>query len=206
MNAFISKLKWLLIIPLIFMAVVWVSQNTTRDKLPVLIELPAFDLKTQDGAPFSKQNLLGHVTLINFIFTSCPTVCPLLTQRMKSIVSATDNPQLRFVSISVDPETDSPNVLKKYGDKFGADWTKWTFLTGTLGAISEVVVKGFKIVLIRDKKNTTTSEAKDLFDITHGEHFVLVDKHANIRAYRMIATDTEQTEVLDLLNDLEKED
>ncbi|MFM8270351.1 MAG: SCO family protein, partial [Pseudomonadota bacterium] len=101
------------------------------------------------------------------------------------------------VSISVDPEHDSPEVLKKYGDKFGVDWNRWHFLTGPLETISEVVVKGFKVVLLR--------EAKDLMDITHGEHFVLVDKQGYIRAYRMIADAPSKKDVVELLQKLAKE-
>jgi protein SCO1/2 len=116
---------------------------------------------------------------------------------MKEITKEVSNPSIQFLSISVDPENDSPEVLKKYGDKFGVDWSRWNFVIGPLEKISEVVVKGFKIVFIRD--------TKDILEITHGEHFVLVDKQGTIRAYRMISDEESKKEVLRLLEQLAKE-
>lgn len=205
MNSLIRKLKWVLLIPVIFMGLIWFSQQSSiqNPKLPVLASLPELELKTQEGKTFSRKDFLGHVTLVNFIFTSCPTVCPVLTQKMKEIVSEIQNPEIRFVSLSVDPENDSPEVLKKYGEKYGADWSRWTFLTGPLNTISEVVIKGFKVSLVREKKQNHPDETRDLFDITHGEHFVLVDKQGNIRAYRMISNEEGKKEIIHLLQQLQ---
>jgi len=195
-----KSLKWILLVPVLVFFFVWVGHRKnmqTLETLPKLIQIPAFELKNQDGALYGNKNLLGRVTLVNFIFTSCPTVCPLLTQKMKEITKEVSNPSIQFLSISVDPENDSPEGLKKYGDKFGVDWSRWNFVTGPLEKISEVVVKGFKVVFIRD--------TKDILEITHGEHFVLVDKQGTIRAYRMISDEESKKEVLSLLEQLAKE-
>ena len=207
MTSLIQKIKWLLLIPVVFMGIVWFSQQRSLQnvKLPVLSSLPELELKTQEDKKYFRKDFLGHVTLVNFIFTSCPTVCPVLTQKMKELVNEAQNPEFRFVSISVDPENDSPAVLKKYGEKFGANWSRWTFLTGPLTEISEVVIRGFKVGLVREKKKSALDETRDLFDITHGEHFVLVDKQGNIRAYRMISGEEGKKEILQLLEQLQSE-
>lgn len=195
-----KTLKWILLVPVLVFFFVWVGhqKNTSSPQpLPKLIELPAFELKNQEGAPFGNKNLLGRVTLVNFIFTNCPTVCPLLTKKMSDLTKQISNPSIQFLSVSVDPENDSPEVLKKYGDKFGVDWTRWNFVTGPLEKISDVVVKGFKVVFVRD--------TKDILEITHGEHFVLVDKQGTIRAYRMISDEESKKEVVSLLEQLAKE-
>jgi len=195
-----KTLKWILLVPLLIFFGVWVGhfKNARRPQpLPRLIRIPSFELKNQEGSSFENKNLLGRVTLVNFIFTNCPTVCPLLTQRMKELSDIVSNPTVQFLSISVDPENDSPEVLKKYGEKYGVDWSRWNFVTGPLDKISEVVVKGFKVVFLR--------ETKDILDITHGEHFVLVDKQGYIRAYRMISDEESKKEVTSLLEQLAKE-
>ncbi|NBT58343.1 SCO family protein [bacterium] len=195
-----KHLKWILAVPVVVFFFVWLGHkknSQTQKLLPRLIEIPEFHLRTQEGFPFEKKNFLGRVTLVNFIFTNCPTVCPLLTQKMKEVVAMISNPEIQFVSISVDPENDTPEVLKKYGERFGADWSKWTFLTGPLDQISDIVVKGFKVVFVRD--------SKDLLDITHGEYFVLVDKTGYIRAYRMISDESSKKDLVNLLQSLAKE-
>ena len=115
------------------------------------------------------------------MFTRCPSVCPLLTAKFKALqAELTELPELRFVSISVDPEHDTPEVLAAYAKRFGADTRRWSFLTGPLDAVDQTVVKGFKIHI---GKPTPNEEDPTLMDIMHGEHFVLVDREGVIRGY-----------------------
>ncbi len=158
--------------------------------LPVLAKIPDFQLSTQDNKVVGLKDFLGSVLIVNFIFTSCPNTCPLLTQQMKKIEDRVSSARtnVKLVSISVDPQTDTPTVLKAYGEKYRADFKQWTFLTGPLKDIEKVVVEGFKIGLDRQvapttTATTTTSTATTLMDITHGEHFVIVDQAGQIRAF-----------------------
>lgn len=199
--AFLKSLKWLLAIPLLFLLVLYFVQNregSRKGLLPPIVTLPPFQLADQDGLFFSRENFLGKVSVVNFIFTHCPTVCPLLTQKMKSLSLEVADPQVQFISISVDPENDTSAVLKAYANQYGVDLNRWKFLTGPLETISKTVVEGFKVVMIRN-------EAKDLFDITHGEHFILIDKKASIRAYRLLENPTDQKEMIQLIKALSSE-
>jgi len=173
--------------------------------LPKLLAVPEFQFLNQEGKELTSRDLLEQVTLVNFIFTKCPTVCPILTQTMKEISSRTTNPRIHFLSISVDPEHDTPAVLKAYAEKQGADLSRWNFLTGPLDRISDAVIKGFKMTLIKEPKKNAQKEVEDLYDITHGEHFVLVDKDGYIRAFRAIQTEADKQSVLSDLEALSLE-
>ena len=172
----------------------WVALITVAFALPVLRSvtrdlpeppmvygaLPEFTLTNQDGEPFGLQDLTGKVWIANFIFTSCGDVCPRLTGRMRELQERLDNmgDAVHLVSISVDPDRDTPEVLNDYAQRFTARPGFWTFLTGPLDAIEETVVSGFKMGMQR-----TEVEDTGFFDIVHGERFVLVDQAANIRGY-----------------------
>jgi protein SCO1/2 len=146
---------------------------------PVLSTLPAFAMTDQTGQPFGTRDLLGKVWVADFIFTACPTACPMLTQRMVDIEQRARQlgPDFHLVSFTVDPERDSPARLAAYAAQYKADPHKWSFLTGPLKDVEAAVIDGFKIGIDRHKT------ADDFWDIVHGEHIVLVDRHLHIRGY-----------------------
>lgn len=146
---------------------------------PLLGDVPPFSLRDQTGRTFGRADLAGKTWVADFVFTRCPTACPLLTQKMAEVERRAHNlgPSFHLVSFSVDPEHDTPEVLASYAAQVHADPQKWTFLTGPLGAIEDAVVRGFKIGVDRTKTKD------DFFDIVHGEHLVVVDARARIRGY-----------------------
>jgi len=147
--------------------------------VPVLGDVPSFTLRDQTGRAFSLADLGGKTWVADFVFTRCPTACPLLTAKMAEIERRARHlgPTFHLVSFSVDPEHDTPEVLAAYAAPYHADPQKWTFLTGPLGDIEAAVVQGFKIGVDRTKTKD------DFFDIVHGEHLVVVDAHGRIRGY-----------------------
>lgn len=155
--------------------------------LPELGAVPAFSLESQEGTPFGSKQLDGHVWAVAFMFTRCPTVCPRVTRFMQKLQSSAKSKHvdLRLLSISVDPENDTPQVLKAYARRFDADLTSWSFLTGDFEAIKKTSEEGFKLAL----EGRADPKAKD-FGIVHGSHLVLVDQRAKIRGY--YRTDDEQ--------------
>ncbi len=170
-------------------------------------ELPAFEFRDQHSAPFGTDRFRGRVSIVNFIFTSCPDVCPLLTRKMKEMKdkAAKRGLDLQFVSISVDPETDTPDVLKSYASVHEAEAPNWFFLTGPLDLIQSVIVDSFKVAVLRGQTaaagqapNPADSELESLMEITHGEQFALVDRQARIRAYRRGDQNAALNELLDL--------
>lgn len=143
------------------------------------LALPGFELTNQRGEPFSLENLRGKIWVADFVFLSCPTVCPKLTKRMSEIQHRTRNlgDAFHLVTFTVDPENDTPERLAAYAYANKASPGRWTFLTGSLDTIEQTVVKGFKMAM--GKEETSPG----LFSIFHGERLVLVDQEGRIRGY-----------------------
>jgi protein SCO1/2 len=150
-----------------------------RPPLPVMGAVPAFHLTDEHGAPYESSAMTGHVSVIDFIFTRCPSSCPRLTARMGELQQrlARDRSPVRLVSFSVDPENDTPPVLAAYAAKAGADPQRWTFVTGPLNDVTRAVVLGFKVSAVK-----VATGASD-YDVTHGDWFVLTDGAGAIRGY-----------------------
>ncbi|MBL8990933.1 MAG: SCO family protein [Phycisphaerae bacterium] len=91
--------------------------------------IPAFDLVDQSGQRHSLDLFRGRVTIVGFVFTNCPLACPAMTAQMASLQQALKDTTVRLASISLDPEHDTPAILKAYGENVGADFTRWVFLT-----------------------------------------------------------------------------
>ena len=109
--------------------------------LPKIKPAPEFTLTNQDGKRLALKDLRGKALAITFIFASCADTCPLLTAKMAGIQNKLGNafgPQVNFVSITVDPERDTPEVLKRYAEAHKANPAGWAFLTGTPAEIREV--------------------------------------------------------------------
>jgi protein SCO1/2 len=110
-------------------------------QLPVIGLAPPFALISQDGKPMALSDLRGKVVAVTFIYTGCPDVCPLLTQKMVDVqeaLGADFGAKIAFVSISLDPERDTPEVLKDYAQFWGANLAGWSFLTGSPEAVRDV--------------------------------------------------------------------
>jgi protein SCO1/2 len=112
-----------------------------RQQLPVIGAAPQFTLTSQDGKPVALADLRGKVVAVAFIYTGCPDICPMLTQRMVQIqdeLGPDFGAKIAFVSISLDPEHDTAEVLKDYAKFWGAKPEGWTFLTGSPEAVRDV--------------------------------------------------------------------
>jgi protein SCO1/2 len=151
-----------------------------------MFQLPKFALTDERGRPFGSGDLAGRVWVASFIFTSCPSICPKLMAELAKIqaeLRAADLP-VRIVSFSVDPVSDTPEKLAAYGRRFGADPSRWTFLTGPLGQVEDAVKRGFRLAMERTVTRVKDERGeRDLFDIVHGSRFVLVDGGGGIRGY-----------------------
>jgi protein SCO1/2 len=169
------------------------GERTTKGDLG---HVPTFAFTDQNGQPLTDRDLRGGVWVANFIFTRCPTACPMLTAKFKALQQQLGPlPGVRFVSISVDPEHDTPEVLAAYAKRFSADTSRWSFVTGPLAEIEKTVVRGFKIHVGKPKPRAADPS---LIDIMHGEHFVLVDQSGQIRGYYR----SEKLELEELQTDL----
>jgi len=131
---------------LVLMAVELRSSGTVhqirQDRvLPRIGPAPEFTLTSQDGEKFALASLRGKVVAVTFIYTSCTSTCPVLTPMMSFVqdqLGADFGAKIAFVSITVDPERDTPEVLKEYAQAFGANLAGWSFVTGSSEAIQDV--------------------------------------------------------------------
>jgi len=121
---------------------VWALEAKSNDRLPTVGPAPAFALTNQFGERVSLADYRGEVLAVTFIYTSCKDTCPLLTAKMAMIqrkLGADFGSNIRFASISVEPELDTPAMLKAYADNYGANLAGWSFLTGPRKEIQGVV-------------------------------------------------------------------
>jgi protein SCO1/2 len=110
-------------------------------QLPTIGAAPNFALISQDGAPVELRDFRGKVVVVTFIYTFCPDICPMLTAKMADVqddLGRDFGAKIAFISITVDPERDTPAVLKEYAQAYGANLAGWTFLTGSPPAILDV--------------------------------------------------------------------
>ena len=142
-----------------------------------LPRISSFELTNQAGDTFGSKNLAGKPYVTAFFFTSCVTICPKIMGAMASLQSTFKAKQMdvHLVAITVDPETDTPERLKAAGQKAGADFSQWTFLTGTKAKVTEVVVQNFKTFI-----GAREDLGDNLFDIGHGARFVVVDGQGSV--------------------------
>lgn len=181
------------------------SQEITEPSriIPVVGTVPEFTLTDQSGKPFGTSDLKGKIWVMDLIFTNCAGTCPMLTVEMANLQkSLKKTKDIHLVSISVDPNNDTPEVLAEYAKKYNADLTNWHFLTGKVSTIYTVAKDGFKM--------TVDSVSDDVMNpILHSERFALVDKKGRIRAF-YTGTEPESkgkllTDIGDLLREEKKE-
>jgi protein SCO1 len=136
--------------------------------------VPPFQLVNQNNEVFGSSELAGKIWIADFVFTSCPGPCPMISSRMSELQKPLAKTDVHLVSFSVDPEKDTPEVLRRYGEKLKADPRRWDFLTGSKQAIYNLSKDGFKLAVSDD------AEARIP---VHSTRFVLVDRHGTIRGY-----------------------
>jgi protein SCO1/2 len=148
--------------------------------LPIISQISDFTLTNQDSQVTTLAALTNHVWVADIIFTRCAGPCPRMTAQMKTVQDRlTVDSNVRLVTLTTDPDYDSPEILKRYGQRVGANFDRWTFLTGTKESIAGLAAGSLKLgstpIAPADQKSSV-----DLF--IHTTIFVLVDKHARLRA------------------------
>ncbi|MBL8919235.1 MAG: SCO family protein [Myxococcaceae bacterium] len=147
--------------------------HAPKKALEPLFPAPAFAYPDQHGATVTTQTLGGKVWVANFIFTTCRTICPLLSARMVQLQRALKDADVRFVSFSVDPEHDTPEVLAAYARKWAPDEPRWALLA-TDAKTLPLTAAGFHVTAEKNKPG-------ELDPILHSSVFVLVDKAGMVR-------------------------
>lgn len=151
-----------------------------------------FSLTNQNGNTITQANYEDKIYVADFFFTTCPTICPMMTKNMVEIQERVKNQDILLLSHTVTPQIDSVAQLKKYALEKGVDDTKWNLVTGDKKAIYELARKSYLAV--------KTDGDGGPFDMIHTENFILVDKERRIRGFY---DGTDQEEIEKLMADLE---
>lgn len=155
------------------------AENLSRD---LSRELPGgFRLIRADGTSVGPEDLADRVWVASFIFTRCRLSCPRITTVMKGLADKLADTDVRLASVTVDPEHDTPEVLRDYAERFGADASRWWFLTGEPDAVRALVLDGFALPLAENPEIPPDSEEFERF--AHAERLALVDVGNRIVGY-----------------------
>ncbi len=165
-------------------AVPKIVKNFTGNQLLKFEKVPAFEFTDQHNKLVNNGNFEDKVYVVEFFFTSCPTICPRMNENMVKIQNEFyGNPSFAIASVSIDPEKDSPEVLKAYAEAKGATLKNWYFLTGDKNDVYAFSNDGFRLY---------AGENKDIEGgFEHSGLFALVDKEGYIRSRTVINGENE---------------
>jgi protein SCO1/2 len=161
-----------------------VDSNRSEDRIPVadkflkkFNKVPDFEFINQNGDTITNKDLLGKVYVIDFFFTTCPTICTPMSMNMSKVSQALEEQKdFRAISITIDPDNDQPDVLKDYAQKYDAN-DNWYFLTGNKEATYKLSREGFNAYVAE-------SENQDI-RFEHSGNFALVDRDGYIRSRKV---------------------
>lgn len=212
MKEFLIKNKWRAIFMLLLCTVIFVAiQNALTPKKtlgfpqpdqfdPALVDdsmlfvkkyhkIAPFELYNQNGDTIKQEDYTGKIYVADFFFTTCPTICPIMTDNMAILQEEfKDDPEVLFLSHSVTPEYDTPEILKAYAQQKGVLDHKWNLVTGPKEAIYNLARKSYLAV----KDAPYGGE----YDMVHTENFLLIDKEGRPRSRSYDGTDLEEIEAL----------
>jgi protein SCO1 len=175
-----SKIFWILVVSFMFAYPTIKSiQRQLPPKLPVYGVVPYFNFTDELGNSFGTGNLKGRVYVANFMFTSCQTMCPALMKQVQTVQHRLRGvlDRAAIVSFTVDPETDSSEILYSKARELNANPAVWKFLRADMDETKKLLVDGFKVP-VGEKEI-----ADSVMDVGHSNKFVLVDQSGQIRGY-----------------------
>lgn len=155
------------------------TQQPASDRLPVMSTVSDFSFTNQFNDNVTRQTFAGAPWVADIIFTRCPSICPQMSMQMSQLQKAL-GPQspVKLVSITTDPDHDTPPTLKEYGERFGAEAGRWHFLTGTKPGISHFIRDDLKLIAEEKPEEERTVDS-DLFN--HSALFAIVDARGILR-------------------------
>ncbi|WP_408732644.1 SCO family protein [Chryseobacterium sp.] len=170
------KSKTKVIIPIAVMALLFigigVGMGYFKKNLYTVMKVPDFELTDQNSKNITNKDMLGKVYLVEFFFSKCPTICPVMNRNMRAIEDEVNSPEFGIISISIDPDNDTPEALKQHARMVGAKSPNWHFLTGNRDYIGQLADQ-FNIY-VGDKEDESES-------LNHSGMIALVDQEGNIR-------------------------
>lgn len=168
--------KTKIIIPIIVIALLFFGigfgMNYFKKNLYTVMKVPDFELTNQNNKKITSKDMLGKVYLVEFFFSKCPTICPVMNTNMRAIEDEINSKDFGIISISIDPENDTPETLKEHAKRTGVKSPNWHFLTGNRDYIGKLADE-FDIY-VGDKEDESEN-------LNHSGMIALVDKEGNIR-------------------------
>jgi protein SCO1/2 len=205
-----SSLYWpvrfLGLIILVLLAWTWFShpEPPAASALKKYAVVPPFSLTERSGRNITNKDLDGKIWVADFIFTTCPGPCPLVTANMAKIQQAVEHdPRVQLVTFTVDPADDTPAVLSAYADKFDADPYRWWFLTGPEKPLYDLIQNGFYQVV---EDNHRQQLQPGQYVVTHSTRLVLVDGNGIIRGFYDGVDSDGRAQLLSAIQALESEE
>jgi protein SCO1 len=155
-----------------------VTRNGIDEIDTVYHTIPPFEFINQDGNLVTQNDYKDKIVVVDFFFATCQSICPVMTKQMSTLLWKLEDDaykDVKFLSHTVNPQNDTPQVLKKYGEKYKADFSRWTFVTGEKEKIYQ---QGFTGYLLSTQEDSTA-----LGGFLHSPLFVLIDKQQHIRGF-----------------------
>jgi cytochrome oxidase Cu insertion factor (SCO1/SenC/PrrC family) len=198
----------LLVLLLAFLLAQLKLRAALGNPLPVYGTVAPFTLTNQMGQAVSLDDVRGRVWVADVIFTRCAGPCLKMSRQMRDLQNALPgSSEAKLVSLTTDTSYDTPPILKAYGERFGADFNRWMFLTGDKKEVTKLLSESLKLTAL--EKNPAERETPvDLF--IHSTIFVIVDKHAQMRGVFETSGETTdpqkvRTQMLAAIRRLERE-
>lgn len=163
---------FLILIVLISIFLIWIIKNQSKGELFDVMKVPEFELVNENNQLISDEDLQGKVYVVEFFFTNCPTICPVMNQNLKEVEKRVNHPDFGVISITIDPKRDTPEALKEHKKRLEIDNPNWHFLTGERDYIYQLS-KEFNIYVGKDEN---TADGLD-----HSGKIALIDKEGKIR-------------------------
>lgn len=194
----IYYLTFFALLTVIFYGIVsWLIPDYNNRKLEPISRVAPFVFINQEGQSFTNKDVEGKVCVVEFFFTTCPGICPMMNDNMKQIYEEFKNePDFRILSYTCDPQTDSAARLKKYADSLKVDTQKWIFLTGRKDSLYKMARFSYSI----DDVNNNLTNIED--DFIHSQFWALVNRKGEVIA---IYDGLKQKEINGLIKDIKKE-
>lgn len=199
-----SKIFWIVAILTFFAYPIYRSMNRVLPPpLPVYYTVPEFSFTNEFGKPFGSKELKGKFYVANFFFTSCPSTCPRLMEKMDLIQKRLKGvgDKMAIVSFTVDPENDTVDELYKYARKRNSNPNVWSFLTAEKNELQKLVVDGYKVPMGDGKvpmNGMVDGKTVTMMDIVHSEKVVLVDNLGRIRGYYAVDKESMDRMMIDI--------
>lgn len=168
-----KQLIAVIVIILVVIGTVFWLKNKPKDNLYTVIKVPEFEMIDQHNQTITNRDMLGKVYVVEFFFTSCPTICPVMNQNLRWIEDQINDQNLGFISVTIDPKRDTPARLLEHAQQIGVKSPNWHFLTSDRESI-EKLSEQFNIYVGKDE---STAEG-----LNHSGKLALVDKQGNIRS------------------------